>query len=138
MIARMRGECTVFMSTHILGDVERVCDTIGIVNHGKMVVEAKQADLLTRYSIPAYDLECEPGTEAAFRSGMESLKSVAWVRSVSMDGGAAHVVVQDIQIARVELLPRLVQCGVVLRRFEAVKASLEDVFMQLVSQEEEK
>ena len=46
MIAGLRGQCTVFMSTHILADVERVCDTVGIINHGKLVVEAPQAELL--------------------------------------------------------------------------------------------
>ncbi|OGO61570.1 MAG: multidrug ABC transporter ATP-binding protein, partial [Chloroflexi bacterium RBG_19FT_COMBO_49_13] len=33
-IGSLRGQCTVFMSTHILADVERVCDTVGIINQG--------------------------------------------------------------------------------------------------------
>ena len=37
LIGRLRGTCTVFMSTHILNDVERVCDRVGILDHGRLV-----------------------------------------------------------------------------------------------------
>ena len=39
LIEHLRGQCTVFMSTHILADVERVCDTVGIINRGRMAAE---------------------------------------------------------------------------------------------------
>ena len=32
LIDGLRGKCTIFMSTHILADVERVCDTVGIID----------------------------------------------------------------------------------------------------------
>jgi len=40
VIEHLRGQTTVFMSTHILADVERVCDTVGIIDHGKIVAQA--------------------------------------------------------------------------------------------------
>ena len=40
MIEGLRGPCTVFMSTHILADVERICDTVAIIDHGKLVINA--------------------------------------------------------------------------------------------------
>src|SRR5512143_3738028 len=52
-IEQQRGQCTVFMSTHILADVERVCDTIGIINRGKLVTSSPREALLERYAIPA-------------------------------------------------------------------------------------
>ena len=39
LIESLRGQCTVFMSTHILADVERVCDSVGIIADGRMVAE---------------------------------------------------------------------------------------------------
>ncbi len=35
LIGRLKEEATVFMSTHILSDVERVCDCVGIIDKGK-------------------------------------------------------------------------------------------------------
>ena len=34
LIEALQGQCTVLMSTHILDDVERVCDTVGIISGG--------------------------------------------------------------------------------------------------------
>jgi ABC-2 type transport system ATP-binding protein len=137
MIAGLQGQCTVFMSTHILADVERVCDTIGIIDHGKLVVEAPQAELLSRYSVPAFELECEPGSESAFTAWLESLKEQAWYSSmVAQNGNAARVVVKDVSAARQALLASAVQAGILLRRYEIVTPSLEDIFLKLVGEEQ--
>jgi ABC-type multidrug transport system ATPase subunit len=44
-IDRLREETTVFMSTYILADVERVCDVVGVLNQGRMVVVEDTATL---------------------------------------------------------------------------------------------
>ena len=49
-IAGIKNECTVFMSTHILSDVERVCDTVAIINKGKLIIQEETASLKKRYS----------------------------------------------------------------------------------------
>lgn len=136
MIAELGRQCTVFMSTHILDDVERVCDSIGIINQGRLVVEARQEELLARYTIPAFELECEPGYEAAFTSGIETLEQLEWVVSVSIHGGIARVIVSDITVARENLMSYIARCELVLRRYEIVTPSLEDIFLRLVGSNE--
>ncbi len=133
MIEGLRGKCTVFMSTHILEDVERVCDTIGILNHGKLIVEARQAELLERYSIPAFELEIEPGCEDQLKQWLGTLKGIDWVRSTAMEAGTARVVVNDVEVARKTLLAMAVQAGLDLRRYEVVRPSLEDIFLRIVN-----
>lgn len=49
MLAALRGRTTVFFSTHILGDVERVCDTVAILDQGRIVAQAPIHELKTRY-----------------------------------------------------------------------------------------
>jgi ABC-type uncharacterized transport system ATPase subunit len=46
------------------------------------------------------------------------------------------VVVRDVDVARRTLLAQVVEAGLILRRYEIVTPSLEDVFLQLVGQEE--
>ncbi|HEX7976649.1 MAG TPA: ABC transporter ATP-binding protein [Anaerolineales bacterium] len=135
MIVQLRSRCTVFMSTHILADVERVCDAVGIINQGKLVVEARQAELLSRYTIPAFELECEQGYETAFKGWVEGLARLEWVNSTNVNGTIARVVVKDLEAGRQALLPEVVRSGVVLRRYEIVTPSLEDIFLRLVGQE---
>ena len=57
LIAAMRGRATVFMSTHILADVERVCDLVGIINKGQMVVESSLEELQERHARPVFILD---------------------------------------------------------------------------------
>jgi ABC-2 type transport system ATP-binding protein len=138
MIEGLRGQCTVFMSTHILADVERVCDTVGIINQGKLVVEANQQELLGRYTLPAFELEVDPGQENALRVWTDTLIASAWARTAAVDGTVARLVVKDVQAARSALLADVVMAGLPVRRFEIVTPSLEDVFLRLVNGEEVK
>ncbi|MDO8972145.1 MAG: ABC transporter ATP-binding protein, partial [Saprospiraceae bacterium] len=131
LIEGLRGQCTVFMSTHILGDVERVCDTVGIIDHGRIIVEADQAELLSRYTIPAFALECEPGCKAAFAKWVAGLRQFSWVSGVVVDGITARVTVMDVAAARSALLNEAAASGLPLRRVEVVTPSLEDIFLRL-------
>ncbi len=46
------------MSTHILADVERICDTVGIIDHGRLVTEgATRSELLARYHMDTFAIE---------------------------------------------------------------------------------
>jgi ABC-2 type transport system ATP-binding protein len=135
LIRQLRQQSTVFMSTHILADVERVCDTVGIINRGRLVVEARQDELLSRYTIPAFELECDPGCEETFKAWCGSLKTAAWVSSVVLNGSTARLVVKDVAQARQALLARVVEAGLALRRYEIVTPSLEDIFLRLVNGE---
>ena len=134
LITALRGTCTVFMSTHILADVERVCDTIGIINQGKLIVEARQDDLLARYTLPAFELEAEPQSKDAFATWQGMLKTLPWVTSVAPQNDlTARVIVSDMAQAHKELLASTVSAGLVLRRYEIMTPSLEDVFLRLVN-----
>ena len=135
-IESLRGQCTVFMSTHILADVERVCDMIGIINRGKLVTAAPRDALLTQYAVPAFELEVETQSESGLAQWSDALKREQWVKSVIIQGLVARVVVSDVEMAKKELLPFITQAGLILARYEIVRPSLEDVFLQLVNQEE--
>jgi ABC-2 type transport system ATP-binding protein len=135
-IEQLRGQCTVFMSTHILADVERVCDTVGIINRGKLVTEASREALLAQYAIPAFELEVDQKSEAALASWSDLVQQEAWVNAVSLQGMVVRLVVNDVEVAKRELLASILQAGLILTRYEVVRPSLEDIFLHLVGQEE--
>jgi ABC-2 type transport system ATP-binding protein len=134
LIEQMQGKCTVFMSTHILGDVERVCDSVGIINRGKMVTIGPRQELLERYAVPAIEIGVEPVYKERLAAWMDGLRSLSWVKSTVLDEAVLRVVVSDLETAKVQLLASALQAGLVLERYEVVRPSLEDVFLQLVSQ----
>ena len=133
LIAALRGRCTVFMSTHILADVERICDTVGIIARGRLIAEARQDELLSRYAVPGFEMEAENGSDERVRTWAASLLGLGWVTSAVADGPALRIVVRDVEQAKRQLLPLALEAGLVLRRYEMVQPSLEDVFLRLTA-----
>ncbi len=138
LIERLRGQCTVFMSTHILADIERVCDTIGIIAQGRLVIQSPREALLARYAIPAFAVEADRGFETSLNAWAEALRRESWVYSVSISGLKAQIIVQEVETAKRELLPSAMQAGLVLTRYEMLRPSLEDVFLRLVGEGDRK
>jgi ABC-2 type transport system ATP-binding protein len=136
LIARLRGSCTVFMSTHVLADVERVCDTVGIIHRGRLVAEAPRDELIARFALPAFDLECVPGQEERMAAWIARIADADWVASATHNGALGHVVAAEIDRARQALLPSAIEAGLVLIRYETVRPSLEEVFLRLVQEQE--
>jgi ABC-2 type transport system ATP-binding protein len=134
LIERLRGRCTVLMSTHILADVERVCDTVGIINQGKLVVQAPQQELLERYAAPAFVVETDEECIPQLQTWVEALRSLPWVISVAQQKQSARVLVRDLAAAKRKLAASAIQAGVILVRYEVGVPSLEEVFMELVGE----
>lgn len=127
LIEGLRGEATILLSTHILADVERVCDTIGIINQGRLVLEAERQALMERYALPVFEIEVEEG----FGGWPEALAGMHVVERVQVEGRTARVSVKDIHLAQRELLASLAENGLLIRRFEITRPSLEDIFLTL-------
>ena len=133
IIERLRGTATVVLSTHILTDVERVCDRVAILNYGSLVIEAPINELLERYALPVYQVDPEPGQPDAIGRLTAALRDQPWVRELRVEHGLLRVFVRDPAVAGPALLPILAGTGVTLAGFERARPSLEDVFLHLVA-----
>jgi len=129
MILSLRGRTTVFFSTHILADVERVCDMVAILDHGKVVTQAPIEELKSRYGAHRIVIELDSGSS----SFAEELRALDWVTAVqrASDGGLS-VSVTDPVLAGRELPALIGARGLGLRRFEGGEIGLEEVFVDLV------
>jgi ABC-2 type transport system ATP-binding protein len=136
LIEQLGASCTVLMSTHILADVERVCDTVGIINKGRLVTQAKREELLERYAIPALEIETGNGSSGMAAAWMEKLKNIAVIQGVEQNGQTLHIAAQNVEDARMEIMRVAVDNDLTFERFEMVKPTLEDIFMRLVNGEE--
>ncbi|MEW6180312.1 MAG: ABC transporter ATP-binding protein [Chloroflexota bacterium] len=135
LIAGLRGQCTVFMSTHILADVERVCDTVGIIHKGRMVRVARQEELTSAYALPVFRVEVTANGGPSLTEWVERIRQQPLIEQAQVDGNAVRIRVRDVENARGWLLHALAESGLAVERFEAVKPSLEEVFLNLVNEE---
>jgi ABC-2 type transport system ATP-binding protein len=132
MIAALRGRTTVFFSTHILADVERVCDTVAIIDNGRVVAHAPIDELrrrrggLNRLSVEVD----EPQRLTA------ALAGAAWLRAIeTAEDGGLRLATDDLEAAQREVPALVARLGLALRRLESDELSLEDVFVDLVEGE---
>jgi ABC-2 type transport system ATP-binding protein len=133
MIAGLRGQVTVFLSSHILTDIERVCDTVAILHKGRLVLVSEREALLAQYAVDAVDLELEASTldSPELTAFLAALQAQPWVASQRLDGAVLRVMIQDTSWARSALLPLVVEHRLPLLRYEWVRPSLEDICVQL-------
>ncbi|HEX9097781.1 MAG TPA: ABC transporter ATP-binding protein [Candidatus Dormibacteraeota bacterium] len=129
MLASLRGRSTVFFSTHILADVDRVCDTVAIIDRGRLVVQAPMRDLKSRYASHKLVLEVTDGADALAAEIAAQPWAAAMVRAPN---GAIEVTVSDMSIAQREIPVLVAARGLGLSRLEAGEVQLEEVFVELV------
>jgi ABC-2 type transport system ATP-binding protein len=137
LISVLKGQATVFMSSHILADVARVCDTVGIIDAGKMLTVAPLEALLDRYAPPVFEIEGLPGGDAEVQAWVDGLAGLSWIDSVSVEAHTARVYVKDLEKARFGLFSSISEAGLAVNRFEAARPSLEDIFLKLVEEGKE-
>jgi ABC-2 type transport system ATP-binding protein len=135
LIEQLGATATVIFSTHVLTDIERICDRVGIIDHGRLVTEGPLDELLARFAQPLYRLEPEPDQAAAIDTLAGRLRETPWVDDVRVDPARIMVSITDEKAASAGLLPLIVAAGVRLAAFERVRPSLEDVFLRLVGRE---
>jgi ABC-2 type transport system ATP-binding protein len=66
VMERLRQHTTIFYSTHLLDDVQRVSDTVVIMNHGRLVAQAQIAELLAGNNTAIYALTIRAHDQIAF------------------------------------------------------------------------
>lgn len=131
LLAALRGEVTVFFSSHILADVERICDTIAIIHQGRLVLVEARETLLQRYAINTALLEIDPATGLISPDFLEGLRAFPWVERVMLEEHSVRVVLRDVDTGKRALLPYVVGQGLLLNRYEWVRPTLEEIFLQV-------
>jgi ABC-2 type transport system ATP-binding protein len=131
LIHSLAGSCTVLMSTHILADVERICDTIGIINAGRMVIQAERSELLNRFAVSALEVELANGDANRKTEMMEIFSSNEGVSSVTGKENTLRVQAKDPLKVLPLVMQQIIASGIQVNRIEMVRPSLEDIFIQL-------
>jgi len=133
VMERLRKHTTIFYSTHILEDVQRVSDSVAILNHGQLVAQAPIEQLLAGGSGIAYALT----VRGDGLSAQQALSGQAWITGVSarhdQAGTTLQISVSDEVAADTELLRLVLEDRqTTVTEFGRKKYNLEEIFMQMV------
>jgi ABC-2 type transport system ATP-binding protein len=134
VMERLRKYTTIFYSTHILEDVQRVSDTVAILNHGQLVAEAPIQELLAgKGSSAMYQVTLKGDASQAHRR----VEGQPWVQQIlsTTENGQTNwqVCVSDEDAAEDQLLRLILEDrGVGVKRFGRKIYNLEEVFMSII------
>ncbi len=130
-IGGLRAHSTVLLSSHVLNDVERICDRVAIIDHGRLVTEAPIGELLDRYAQPIYRVEAEASGADRLPGLADALRAEPWVTGVEATPGVLRVSVSDDPDAGTHLLALVAAHRVPVLALERLRPTLEDVFLRL-------
>ena len=130
LIARMRDAgMTVFLSTHILADVERICDSVAIIKSGAIVAADSMDRLRERYIQPVVDVVFDRVLESI----PVQITSAPHVDRVTLDGDRMSVFMRDLSLGKRELLHAMANLDADVASYSVRQPSLEDIFVRLVN-----
>ena len=128
LVRALHGKSTVLFSSHILDDVQEVCDEIGILRRGEMVYQGSLDGLLSRHVKRTYAVRVDRGAEGI----ATTLRTEDWVRSATAEGDhRIDIVVSDLRAAHERLVPLLAEVGVPVIEVRPGESSLEEVFLEV-------
>ena len=119
-----RGK-TVFLTTHLMEEAERLCDRVGIIEHGRLIEIGKPSDLVTRHC---------PERRVVFTSGTSDIPrhmaGVPALRSID-SAGSMHTLRGEGEEFTTNVIHVIAREGIHVRGFRTEHPTLEDVFLKL-------
>ena len=126
---------TVFISSHILSELSEVCTDIGIIDEGKVVLEAPIDDILNQINISRQLVISVSGDQT---TALKILRSHPCVETITIRQEDMVVGFTGNRQDEIMLLQQLVDAEVMVYGFARERGSLESVFMQITGHEEER
>jgi ABC-type multidrug transport system ATPase subunit len=116
---------TVLLSSHMLAEVEHICDRVGIIRDGRLVAQSTVAELRGNDGLV---VRAEPMDRAR-----DVLQDLLGVEAVTRVDGTLQLAAEPGRAGEVSM--RLAQAGVVVTELKTLERSLEEVFFQLTTKE---
>jgi ABC-2 type transport system ATP-binding protein len=121
-----QGDRTVLLSSHLLGEVEAICDRVGVISNGHLVKQATVRDLLGEEGVL---VRAQPIEQA-----QDVLTRMFGPAAVSRQDGAIHLTTKPENSAQINR--ELVGAGVGVSELRPFERSLEEVFFQLTGEKQ--
>ena len=121
-----QGDRTVLLSSHLLGEVEQICDRVGVISNGRLVTQSTVQELLGEEGVL---VRAQPADQA-----QELLAKIFGPEVISRRDGAIYVKVKPEN--SIEINRRLTDVGIGVSELRPFERSLEEVFFQLTGEKQ--
>ena len=129
MLVEQEG-VTIFLTTHNLAEAEKLCNQVGVINHGQLLALGSPADLRSNAAAPRLYVSGRGLSPLV----IENLRKDTLVSNLQQHNGQVIMDLSDMTRSH-EIVAHLVGAGVQIDEVRKEKADLEDVFLRLVDEE---
>jgi len=128
VVSLAKGGQTVLLSSHLLAEVQEICDRVGVINGGRLLRESTVAELRGEATLRVRATPEDAALAVAMRAaGDDGVRRAAEAIDVALPASAAPALVRD-----------LVAAGVDVHEIASVERTLEEVFFEMTTNELEK
>lgn len=131
IIYSLKGKVTVFFSTHILSDVERICDRVIIINEGKAVLEDTIENIKAMSN--TYNLEIVASFEDISKIS-ELMSDNKNITNITINTQSLVFSVLDLDLIRRDVYKLLYENNIMVKKIIVKEPTLEDIYIKVVNQ----
>ncbi len=130
ILQKVKGKSTVIFSTHILSDVERICDEVAVLHGGKIVLQGTLSEIRSKHRKEGLVIEFMTGKE---KETFLREEKMAGYRTEANENGTGVVLhgldLEKMQLDVYEALLRLKMAAV---KIEVMEPTMENLFLEVV------
>lgn len=127
ILHQVKEKTTVIFSTHILSDVERICDQVAVLHEGEIVLSGTLTDVKNQHRQDAIRLTFE--SEKVAKHLMQDFERF---KKVELEGNELTIYVDNLKQDSQEILKWMTDQNILLLKYEILEPTLESLFMEVV------
>ena len=125
-----KEKTTILFSTHILSDVERICDTIGVLDNGHLVLKGKLEEIKNSYRQDRVLISLADSSQNDLL--IQRLSALSGIKGCTKQERDVIVRFTGAEESKQAILRLLLEEGFSLIKFELLEPSLENLFLEVV------
>jgi len=119
---------TVFVSSHLLNEVQQACSHVAIINRGKLVASGRVDELIDRFTETIIEIELAEVNERV----VKALSKLEFTKEVKVEGKMIRLVPSTREDVRERIAKTIQENGGLALTIRPIKSTLEDVYLQLM------
>lgn len=130
ILDQVKGKTTVLFSTHILSDVERICDRMALLNKGKLALCGTISELKEQHQQDGLLIEFASISET--NNFLTNLQNSSYIQKTECNGSTLIIKTADVKRTEKEVIEILSQKQLLPTKLEILEPSIETLFMEVV------
>lgn len=136
-VRKISKDMSIFISSHVLSEVEQMCDRVTIINKGKIILTDTVQNVKKWFSNSTNLYVIDTNSNETFLSVIKRLEMVtnAWIDEKEKK---IYINTDDVEQFQKEIPKLIVEKGLILKSFYQPESSLQEVFLEIINEEEGK